>query len=1150
MTKQSRLDEDEQELTEAELRMHLSNVSDWIRVRMQGHIDPPDGNATYLVKSERDVSEMVEAYLGKLFHFLFPLSSPRIPPHNTVPVNREASIDVGKGLRRKFNLGDGDDFIACPSQVTDSLKKLRDAFNSWFADPNSSGDNPRYVWAGCHLWLERRIATGFRLLFLDGQNWQPKDASWSLTRLVHDWPSTLTRSVFQYFQGADDPFVNIAGAGEVCTALCAFDNEEEKHRFERISRMREGEYIYLWTGQDSGLLSDFADDLLVWFRDTGCLKPNQELPHEPLSWLGNNREARDRWALLKDDMPAGLAADSGITQSLKIQSSFTEYLAKLSGQVDEAPSSLRRCHATLERILNLKENYTLDDCFWALQSVMFYDWKYWYLFPFSYERQPCGGIAVSSGAPLSFDKIRLLTIYMSKVLEVFVQTEDWARNRLRQRKASNLLKPAELIRDAWAKQIEAEKEIEDHKRLFIRLLGVVLNRPVNSASEPTFLLSDLSSREREYRRLVWEDQRDNVLYAVINYWTSLLPDRVFAPHLSHELGDSAPGIWDRTWETYKEITAIARKDFDYYTFNDFLFEKAPRKAIVEWRWLDGQTTPRSQDHPANWVSEPPSITPDVARILFGDIEFSSDHKTVDIGSGIRRLQQRVDSIAPQCEDQLSKYLGKLAHFTDHDKITLGIYEGDGECLERALNALVKNASDLEQTRADRSESQFEEKPDFATSLAAEYLVRLALYLNVQMNTLGKDEQDDSCFADLSRCAFFSAALYKYYRPDLFRREPPVSEALEESDEYSYFYSIPIEVAGANEAGVSRSSILSLGTMRPLTPAELNLWRDIGKEIVVPAMLIDLKHAVKEQEQRIASQEKEQEIIKAQREMARKQVPAALHSARRLVGETREKLDEFAHWIKKEAEFEDFAGDEVRKAVLGEVSIVQRQAEETQTRISRLNDIAKHFHESRIFPNKPGPLGFPAYSSSGRTSIREIILRAIALPLNLNIREVVSLDTDISVAKYLRNVTNFTWNIDLTGVRDLFEHENSSKRTADQIDCWRILFEEWAANLRGGWVKSGGCPYVNWIIREGPQHELVCVMTNGPIPPNLEGNVDRTSGIGTMEIEWCVYGLSGFDFSEGPEDSYWQGPDRDDGSNDTVWKTQFMVPPEAIEKGIV
>jgi hypothetical protein len=284
--------------------------------------------------------------------------------------------------------------------------------------------------------------------------------------------------------------------------------------------------------------------------------------------------------------------------------------------------------------------------------------------------------------------------------------------------------------------------------------------------------------------------------------------------------------------------------------------------------------------------------------------------------------------------------------------------------------------------------------------------------------------------------------------------------------------------------------------------------------------------VKKREQHIAEQKKKYEIEAIQRDVAREQVPAALHSARRLVGRTTEKIEDLKDWVENKANFERFDAEDLRSEVIDEVEFVRQNALETQSRISLLNSIAKHFHESRMHDQTARPLSYRVYSYDGGTSIRNIILNAISLPLGLNEFELVNLNNDDAVAAYLKDATNFVWNVNLSGVNHIYANRECKD-------------EKRADNIKGDWVKRGEQPFVNLTITMDGGGDIVCNVTNGPIPSVLK----RTSGIGTMEIEWCVYGLSSFDFRNS-DPKYRQGI----AEKEQLWETRFIIPHWAIEEG--
>lgn len=1134
-----------------ELYSSLSIIVDWLRRKMRGHLVPNNVDEL-LVKSEQDIGEMIEVYFGILFHRLIQLSDQPTEPVNTSGVNQDENRKRMARLKKKFGLTD-ESFDISP--IGSHLQRLEKLFSSALKGSHAGGPKSleKHIWAGGHLWLERRLATGFRLLFLEGEQWNSDKASWYISRVVYDWPHTYTRIILRDFRAGSqsDVFGDDQQITEVCTAICAFNNALEKEQFEASSGLRDGQYVYLWTGHDH---SDFDDADLVWFKDPGNMQEDESLekylPQEPIKALGPEREVRSCWSILRDEWREGqVSGNENLDHTLMMRFVYERKLLrdiyreleekdKLGSLPDE--HWLRRNTSLLRQILK-KEDHSIMDTFWAIQSVMFYDWKYWYIFPFNYEGLPSGGFALSSATPLTERQIKLFANIINELLNVFAETEEWARNRLRQKKEITFRRAAGRVHAEWVRRAKESLEIVNHKLLFQNLSKIALD--LQFAYRLKFFHKyDPLNPDFKFLYETWEEQIGKIDYSVVNYWSAINSERVFAEWLSPSLGPEATARWDKVWSIYKTITDEARNKFGYYTFNDFLFDKAPRKAILEWRGNSWQIVPRGQENPREWVTEPPSITPDVALILFKGLKFESEGESNDVEQYIKEIQSRVEQLKEYLAEHANSYSKKLTDFIERNSWTeLGLFRGD-----------LKSLSDvLEQINNDVTKLAFESDDNGASMghisqkrLAAEYLLRLSIYLNVQMNTM-EDGFNEEIFLNLYRCAFLSWALYENYHPARFRSHVIDTDREVQRSTDWYFYSIPIHIPLTERDGASRTSIFSLGTTKPLTGDDLEHFGEIGKEIVLPAMMVDLSWSVKRSEQFIAEQQKKHEIEVVQREMARHQVPAALHSARRLVGRTTEKIRDFKHWIENEAEFDSFDAEELRGEVVDAVESVQKHARETEGRISLLNSIAKHFHESRTNDNQGVPLRFPVYSNSGDTSIRDILLRSISLPLNLDESQLTSQNGDRDVADYLKQATKFKWSVDLSGVRNLYAQcqLGGEKRMADQIDCWRILFEEWADNIKGNWVQSGKSPFVNLTLTSNRAGDIVCDVSNGPIPPDL----DRTSGIGTMEIEWCVYGLSSFDF-QGDDPNYYQGLVRDHITNETIWKMRVIVPYSAIEEG--
>lgn len=846
-----------------ELCGSLNIIVEWLRATMRRHLDPKNTDELSL-KSEQDIGDMIEAYFGTLFHHLFRLSDHPTQPLNTSVVNQDESRRKMARLKATFRLTDAS-FEAAP--VQNHLKHLRELFSSSLKGPqiNDHQSTANEVWAGGHVWLERRLATGFRLLFLEGEQWNYPRACWSISRVVHDWPHTFTRTILSEFR---TKYVNhelggVPKTSQVCTALCAFSNPSEKEHFEAASGLSEGEYIYLWAGDDPSL-SDFNNSDLVWFKDPGEMREDElfkrdVLPKEPARAEGLASEVKARWSILRDEWREGLTSrDDKLDKTLMMRFAYERNLLRdiykkleqkdLSGRLPNT-HWLKR-NTDLLRLILRKESYSLRDTFWAVQSVMFYDWKYWYVFPFNYEGSPSGGLALSSANPLTKRQISQVATIINELFRVFAETEEWARNRLRQRKEINLQRAAERVHAEWVRRGKVGKEIINHKILFQNLSRLVLD--VTFADSLKRLQgSDPLTPQFKFLYETWEKQVSNIDYSVVNYWGALDRDRIFAEWLSPSLGEGAKKRWDKVWSIYNQITQHARDKLAYYTFNDFLFDKAPRKAILEWRGHNWQLVPRGQDNPKDWINEPPSITPDVASILFKDLKFDYDiegasveHYIKDnVETYIKTIEQRVDQLREFIVEHAESYSKKLADFIVTNEWTeLGLYKGDLSSLRNVLQRLRDDAGDLryEANNDDRLNGHISQK-----RLAAEYLVRLAIYLNVQMNTI-EEGSKEGLFLGHYRCAFLSWALFEHYHPDRFRASPSGDHGDSPSATW-YFYSIPVHIPLVDKDEASRTSILSLGTTLPLTNDELKGWSEIGKEIVLPALMIDLSKEVRERE---------------------------------------------------------------------------------------------------------------------------------------------------------------------------------------------------------------------------------------------------------------------------------------------------------------
>ncbi|HKU77633.1 MAG TPA: hypothetical protein VJR02_27215, partial [Pyrinomonadaceae bacterium] len=404
--------------------------------------------------------------------------------------------------------------------------------------------------------------------------------------------------------------------------------------------------------------------------------------------------------------------------------------------------------------------------------------------------------------------------------------------RIRERRRTNLHAAEDRVHEAWNKRALRGRAItEGHEKLFKWMLrDVVFGR---EDRQQAYSRSGQSDKwERENLKRTWlEGQKGDVVFAAMNYWneaTHAQGGRVFADWLSDPLLQEVPyDIWRERSEEYLKLTSEARKNSPkYYTLNDFLFDQAPRKEILEWRGYDWQIFPRSQDNPIDWVVEPPSVTPDVRRTLFKEIE----HENLSVlndglaAECVRKIEHSVRVLKKALQQHLDHYSKKFEYEAANpgSKISsgLGLYDGDFGSLERVLKRLSDDVASIE----DPGDSEVESSQE----VTAEYLIRLAIYLNARMNTTEKD------FLGVSKCAFITWALYHYYGPEAL----PLSEPADQRKKRWHFYSIPIHIPLPAQEGIQRTSILSLCTKNRLTDEELRLWRDVGSEIVLSTMMID------------------------------------------------------------------------------------------------------------------------------------------------------------------------------------------------------------------------------------------------------------------------------------------------------------------------
>jgi hypothetical protein len=1156
-------------LHSAELFNALMHVKRWCRQEMQEHINPPAplGNAK-LLQSEQDVTDMMKAYSELIFERVFRSND----VHDTSTTNRQAEIENANLLKERFGLADS---IKTNSLVDHSLNLIRRSLASWVTADSFREVEERKTadWIALHMWLERRLATGFRLLYVDGSQWPADQASSHLFRVVLDWPHTFTRAIFGDFPVSDQQPCSSGpeSLSSFCTALCAFDNQAEKELFETTSKLGERDYIYLWCGDSPGTPSDFREGDLVWFRQPVSFHYGSQVQERPDLAIGPEDRCDRLWALIRDKLAIGqrIREDYHEEPYLPLRLAYTEELNRVADVAIAASSRddlhwLARNSETVKRLLG--KEWTQRDCFWMIQSTMFYDWKYWYLFPSRFEGNPLGGLAISTRSPIESNNLLQIALITRELLGVFGEVEDWARRRLQRRRVRNLWNATKRVHKAWdglgAKGKFDRESKEEQETLFRNILRVIFQPHASRERDQKEEWGTAADHYIEWPEafgitkddwMAWyeqnrplpmpnekmqttwnERQRNNIAYAVINYWNEARQkegERGFAEWLKPSL-NSQKALWDRLYNRYRAMTAGARNmEIPLFTFNDFLFDRAPRKAILGWRGYNDQIVNRGKESPAAWISEPPFLTHGVERVLLvrkpdqlGLEEFQKSQMMDPKGEAfvtgylkdyVEELKAQVDSLKPCLQILLEDYEQRLEDFIEKSPqpVSFDLYEGDVEYLRKdVLPALKSQAEAL----VDRSSDE-----DFSARYqVAEYLIRTAIYLNTRMHIGNED------FLGFMRCAFLARTLIEHYVPTLYFREDNQPYA---GRDLWHFYSIPIHIPlpRTRTQKVQRTSILSLCTFDPLHDSELRVWRELGGQIVVPAIMIDLQNESRKMGEELGAAD-----------MREKQLPIVVHSMRNKVKKPRTLVDEVymnsafepekrSCWPLGEALKSALDNSGVRDlpSLVSDLFTSTREAEKQIHLIDRIAkqrwDLRRPLRrdQNRIFLD-PGE----ARVSFASTMIEQLQRAIKDIPqsslLNqdykltgvmesaLNELRISSSMTDEHIEAALKQcLPHHGFSIDLEAAKGVYVEANHDNEELTLIQCWQQFCEDWASNL----IIHG--PKVDDLVRtigigSRRRTDSLDIHIHSSISRAIDADRMRYIGLGTTTMEWCAFCISG------------------------------------------
>jgi len=791
----------------------LSHVLDWFQRRVEAHLV---GVGTMRpVKTEPEVHRMLEAYLGFVFHGILGFSG--CAPCNTSRATGDQITEAIRNVEETLR-GWGLEQSAIDLQTGNSIKRLNAQLKEqlFAGTPESSNAN----WTGCQLWLDRGQGGRSRLLFLDGAQWKDSTESSALmrSRRVYHWPYTFSRSIFQFFSPSE-------ASGISCTALCYFQTDDEKTAFK--TGFKEGAYFTL-PAPRSAACGGCGLRKLVWLPDGSKVQ-----------FAACDSSAENSPGSRDEPVGIGWGKSSAIDPTCWVHDAEDAAAAVLG----ELPKPQHQ-----------------EAVYWMFQSVMLYDWKFWYFFPVSNYRGKAGGLVVSTAVPLTATTLAHLDTISRRLITTFGAAEQRALTLVRKANISVIEQLGAAIDGTWkdllAKKIRWPSAVSkagspatsdrrpmenEYKRLFENLLLLLLPSAsprfedcigVDEAwwTEKASTFGELRNRSQGTAAV------GKLCYVVVNYWGAIGGRRAFGEWLS---ASTDPVAWATGWKQYLAIDEQARSR-DYYTANDFLRTRATRKVILGWRAGDGQVVDHGSESPGDWVRHPPQLTREVAAALL-----STGAVAANTG--------KADRMIARAEEQCSKYgsritaeIERLNHYREdlNSNEPLGLYPGDQAVLGQVLEELKSNSKALG-TRSAGSIDDHDPQGDAVAS----YLARLAVYLNVRMEIAPSSPH----FLNFARCAFMAIALAEYFGP------VPEGEDARTTigHDVRWFYSIPVHVPGRASGDYDgATSILSVGSREALRADELSAWERLARRLVVPALV---QEAVEE----VALRTRDHEVARGQ-----------------------------------------------------------------------------------------------------------------------------------------------------------------------------------------------------------------------------------------------------------------------------------------------
>ena len=330
----------------------------------------------------------------------------------------------------------------------------------------------------------------------------------------------------------------------------------------------------------------------------------------------------------------------------------------------------------------------------------------------------------------------------------------------------------------------------------------------------------------------WRSQLEAIRFLAVNYWNGLVQhpsNKIFAAWLPTEVveaqvgrtGQSPKVPWNEIRSKYRDLTERGENHTpEYLTANRYLFDRAPRKRIVEWRFELRQKVQPLDPHDIDSTFGSPVLTQEVKQALC-----VRDRETV---LDNQMTQAACDSYIQEVESCVAPVRAFAAHRLG--EISAALNKSAPDSRLKRLKLLV-----YEIQRRDHDPTIRMQDGDHPL---ADYLVRLCLYLNERL-CCPEDPDNASGFwkkylLNLNQCAFMARSLYEFYGGEV------IPQADGRLSHQSFFYSIPVFVPTVQDGDLPRkTSVLGMGTSKSLSEPERRGWLRVSEQLILPAQQRDL-----------------------------------------------------------------------------------------------------------------------------------------------------------------------------------------------------------------------------------------------------------------------------------------------------------------------